>query len=137
MVFLFVMLYYFYDRIIRIRIFITVNVQGEKQTCNVEMRHLYKRIYFNPGTTLSIWFWVIFSKNCLFFIDFEFSIIQQHQNQKNKKNHDFLDLRIRILTFFYIWWNICATLTKCHLKSYKKVFCGYFIIKIFYYCSSC
>ena len=21
----------------------------EKQTCNVEMRHLYKRIYFNPG----------------------------------------------------------------------------------------
>ncbi|XP_023324909.1 caspase-14 [Eurytemora carolleeae] len=25
------------------------NEQGEKQTCNVEMRHLYKRIYFNPG----------------------------------------------------------------------------------------
>ncbi len=25
------------------------NDQGEKQTCNVEMRHLYKRIYFNPG----------------------------------------------------------------------------------------
>ncbi len=22
---------------------------NEKQTCNVEMRHLYKRIYFNPG----------------------------------------------------------------------------------------
>jgi len=25
------------------------NDWGEKQTCNVEMRHLYKRIYFNPG----------------------------------------------------------------------------------------
>eukprot|EP00092_Neocalanus_flemingeri_P020369 GFUD01022067.1.p1 GENE.GFUD01022067.1~~GFUD01022067.1.p1 ORF type:complete len:449 (-),score=114.34 GFUD01022067.1:342-1688(-) len=25
------------------------NEIGEKQTCNVEMRHLYKRIYFNPG----------------------------------------------------------------------------------------
>jgi len=25
------------------------NEQGDKQTCNVEMRHLYKRIYFNPG----------------------------------------------------------------------------------------
>lgn len=25
------------------------NDMGEKQTCNVEMRHLYKRIYFNPG----------------------------------------------------------------------------------------
>jgi len=25
------------------------NSYGEKQTCNVEMRHLYKRIYFNPG----------------------------------------------------------------------------------------
>jgi len=25
------------------------NDSGEKQTCNVEMRHLYKRIYFNPG----------------------------------------------------------------------------------------
>jgi hypothetical protein len=25
------------------------NEQGEKQTCNIEMRHLYKRIYFNPG----------------------------------------------------------------------------------------
>ena len=25
------------------------NVDGEKQTCNVEMRHLYKRIYFKPG----------------------------------------------------------------------------------------
>ncbi len=25
----------------------------EKQTCNVEMRHLYKRIYFNPGLPLS------------------------------------------------------------------------------------
>jgi len=25
------------------------NDQGEKQTCNIEMRHLYKRIYFNPG----------------------------------------------------------------------------------------
>ena len=25
------------------------NEVGEKQTCNVEMRHLYKRIYFNPG----------------------------------------------------------------------------------------
>jgi hypothetical protein len=25
------------------------NEMGEKQTCNVEMRHLYKRIYFNPG----------------------------------------------------------------------------------------
>ena len=22
---------------------------GEKQTCNIEMRHLYKKIYFNPG----------------------------------------------------------------------------------------
>ena len=25
------------------------NELGEKQTCNVEMRHLYKRIYLNPG----------------------------------------------------------------------------------------
>ena len=25
------------------------NEYNEKQTCNVEMRHLYKRIYFNPG----------------------------------------------------------------------------------------
>lgn len=25
------------------------NDHNEKQTCNVEMRHLYKRIYFNPG----------------------------------------------------------------------------------------
>jgi hypothetical protein len=25
------------------------NDLSEKQTCNVEMRHLYKRIYFNPG----------------------------------------------------------------------------------------
>ena len=25
------------------------NDDGEKQTCNVEMRHLYKRIYFKPG----------------------------------------------------------------------------------------
>ena len=25
------------------------NADGEKQTCNVEMRHLYKRIYFKPG----------------------------------------------------------------------------------------
>jgi uncharacterized protein with von Willebrand factor type A (vWA) domain len=25
------------------------NELSEKQTCNVEMRHLYKRIYFNPG----------------------------------------------------------------------------------------
>ena len=25
------------------------NDLGHKQTCNVEMRHLYKRIYFNPG----------------------------------------------------------------------------------------
>ena len=25
------------------------NDANEKQTCNVEMRHLYKRIYFNPG----------------------------------------------------------------------------------------
>ena len=25
------------------------NEMGEKQTCNIEMRHLYKRIYFNPG----------------------------------------------------------------------------------------
>lgn len=25
------------------------NDQSEKQTCNIEMRHLYKRIYFNPG----------------------------------------------------------------------------------------
>ena len=23
--------------------------EGEKQTCNIEMRHLYKRIYFQPG----------------------------------------------------------------------------------------
>ena len=22
---------------------------GEKQTCNIEMRHLYKKIYFQPG----------------------------------------------------------------------------------------
>jgi len=28
------------------------NEQGEKQTCNIEMRHLYKRIYFNPGLGL-------------------------------------------------------------------------------------
>ncbi len=25
------------------------NEHNEKQTCNIEMRHLYKRIYFNPG----------------------------------------------------------------------------------------
>jgi UDP:flavonoid glycosyltransferase YjiC (YdhE family) len=25
------------------------NEDNEKQTCNIEMRHLYKRIYFNPG----------------------------------------------------------------------------------------
>lgn len=25
------------------------NDEGEKQTCNIELRHLYKRIYFNPG----------------------------------------------------------------------------------------
>jgi len=25
------------------------NEMGEKQTCNIEMRHLYKRIYLNPG----------------------------------------------------------------------------------------
>jgi hypothetical protein len=25
------------------------NEMGDKQTCNIEMRHLYKRIYFNPG----------------------------------------------------------------------------------------
>ena len=25
------------------------NEKGEKQTCNIELRHLYKRIYFNPG----------------------------------------------------------------------------------------
>lgn len=25
------------------------NEMGEKQTCNIEMRHLYKKIYFNPG----------------------------------------------------------------------------------------
>jgi len=30
------------------------NEQGEKQTCNVEMRHLYKRIYFNPGLGLPL-----------------------------------------------------------------------------------
>ena len=30
------------------------NEQGEKQTCNIEMRHLYKRIYFNPGLPQSI-----------------------------------------------------------------------------------
>eukprot|EP00088_Acartia_fossae_P053910 TRINITY_DN6158_c0_g1_i2.p1 TRINITY_DN6158_c0_g1~~TRINITY_DN6158_c0_g1_i2.p1 ORF type:complete len:437 (-),score=95.93 TRINITY_DN6158_c0_g1_i2:1072-2382(-) len=29
------------------------NEQGEKQTCNIEMRHLYKRIYFNPGLVMS------------------------------------------------------------------------------------
>ena len=23
--------------------------EGEKQTCNIEMRHLYKKIYFQPG----------------------------------------------------------------------------------------
>ena len=28
------------------------NAYGDKQTCNVEMRHLYKRIYFNPGVAL-------------------------------------------------------------------------------------
>lgn len=27
--------------------------QQEKQTCNIEMRHLYKRLYFNPGHVLS------------------------------------------------------------------------------------
>ena len=30
------------------------NDQGEKQTCNVEMRHLYQRIYFNPGLPASV-----------------------------------------------------------------------------------
>ena len=25
------------------------NEMGDKQTCIIEMRHLYKRIYFNPG----------------------------------------------------------------------------------------
>jgi len=30
------------------------NEQGDKQTCNVEMRHLYKRIYFNPGLGLPV-----------------------------------------------------------------------------------
>ena len=29
------------------------NEMGEKQTCNVERRHLYKRIYFNPGLIFS------------------------------------------------------------------------------------
>ncbi len=27
-------------------------IQGEKQTCNIELRHLYKRIYFHPGEEL-------------------------------------------------------------------------------------
>jgi len=31
------------------RLSLFTNEMGEKQTCNVEMRHLYKRIYFNPG----------------------------------------------------------------------------------------
>lgn len=31
------------------RLSLFTNELGEKQTCNVEMRHLYKRIYFNPG----------------------------------------------------------------------------------------
>ena len=26
------------------------NDRGEKQTCNIEMRHLYKKIYLKPGT---------------------------------------------------------------------------------------
>ena len=25
------------------------NEKGEKQACNIELRHLYKRIYFHPG----------------------------------------------------------------------------------------
>ena len=25
------------------------NPQGEKQTCNIELRHLYKKLYFKPG----------------------------------------------------------------------------------------
>jgi hypothetical protein len=28
---------------------VTQCFQHEKQTCNIELRHLYKRIYFNPG----------------------------------------------------------------------------------------
>jgi len=30
------------------------NEMGDKQTCNIEMRHLYKRIYFNPGLGLPV-----------------------------------------------------------------------------------
>ena len=26
------------------------NDENEKQTCNIELRHLYKRIYFNPSS---------------------------------------------------------------------------------------
>ncbi len=29
------------------------NKEREKQTCNIEMRHLYKRIYFNPGLPMA------------------------------------------------------------------------------------
>lgn len=36
------------------RLSLFTNEQGEKQTCNVEMRHLYKRIYFNPGLGLPV-----------------------------------------------------------------------------------
>ena len=32
------------------RLSMFTNEANEKQTCNIEMRHLYKRIYFNPGT---------------------------------------------------------------------------------------
>ena len=31
------------------RLSMFTNEKNEKQTCNIEMRHLYKRIYFNPG----------------------------------------------------------------------------------------
>ena len=30
------------------------NEMGDKQTCNIEMRHLYKRIYFNPGMLMKL-----------------------------------------------------------------------------------
>ena len=30
------------------------NEIGDKQTCNIEMRHLYMRIYFNPGLGLPV-----------------------------------------------------------------------------------
>ena len=36
------------------RLSLFTNEMGDKQTCNIELRHLYKRIYFNPGLGLQL-----------------------------------------------------------------------------------